>query len=47
MVCGEGATPTGAAEDLVRKLNLESSSVTGWQLLDLERIIADVQALLD
>ena len=47
MVCGEGATATEAAEDLVRKLNLESSSLTGQQLSDLEQIIADVEALLD
>ena len=46
VVCGEGATTREAAEDLVRKLMRESSSVSGWHLKDLERIIADIRAFL-
>ena len=37
VVFGEGATTREAAEDLVRKLMRESSSVSGWHLKDLER----------
>ena len=44
VVCGEGATTREAVEDLVRKLVRESSSVVGWHLTDLERVIADIQA---
>jgi hypothetical protein len=46
VVCGEGATTREAAEDLVRKLMRESSSVSGWHLKDLERVIADIRAFL-
>ena len=46
-VFGEGATTREAAEDLVRKLMRESSSVSGWHLTDLERVIADIQVFLD
>ena len=44
VVCGEGATTQEAIEDLVRKLFRESSSVVGWHLTDLKRVIADIQA---
>jgi len=47
VMCGEGATTREAAEDLVRKLMRESSSVSGWHLKDLERVIADIRAFLD
>jgi len=46
-MCGEGATTREAAEDLVRKLTRESSSVSGWHLKDLERVISDIRAFLD
>ncbi len=46
-VFGEGATAREAAEDLVRKLMRESSSVSGWRLTDLELVIADIRAFLD
>ena len=36
-----------AAEDLVRKLMCKSSSISGWHLTDLERVIADIRAFLD
>ena len=36
-----------AAEDLVRKLMRESSSVSGWHLKDLEGVIADIHVFLD
>lgn len=44
VVCGEGATTPEAVEDLVRQLIRESSSVVGWQLADLKRVIADIRA---
>ena len=44
VVCGEGTTTREAAEDLVRKLIRESSSVVGWHLTDLERVIDDIRA---
>ena len=44
VVCGEGTTTREAVEDLVRKLIRESSSVVGWKLTDLERVIADIRA---
>jgi len=44
---GEGATVGEAAKDLVRKLVRESSSVSGWHLTDLERVIADIRKFLD
>jgi hypothetical protein len=47
VLCGEGATAREAGEDLVGKLIRESSSVTGWHLTDLERVIADMRAFLD
>jgi hypothetical protein len=47
VVFGEGTTTREAAEDLVRKLMRESSSVSGWHLTDLERVIADIRAFLD
>ena len=47
VMCGEGATTREAAEDLVRKLTRESSSVSGWHLKDLERVISDIRAFLD
>ena len=47
VVFGEGATAGEAAEDLVRKLMRESSSVSGWHLKDLEGVIADIRAFLD
>ena len=46
-VFGEGATVGEAAEDLVRKLMRESSSVSGWHLKDLEGVIADIHVFLD
>jgi len=46
-VFGEGATVGEAAEDLVRKLMRESSSVSGWHLTDLEGVIADIHVFLD
>ncbi len=46
LVCGEGATTREAAEDLVRKLMREASSVSGWHLKDLETVIADIRAFL-
>ena len=45
VVCGEGTTTREAVEDLVRKLIRESSSVVGWQLRDLERVISDIRGL--
>jgi hypothetical protein len=47
VVFGEGATVGEAAEDLVRKLMRESSSVSDWHLTDLERVIADIRVFLD
>ena len=47
VVFGEGTTTGEAAEDLVRKLMRESSSVSGWHLTDLERVIADIREFLD
>jgi len=47
VVFGEGATVGEAAEDLVRKLMRESSSVSGWHLKDLEGVIADIHVFLD
>ena len=47
VVFGEGATVGEAAEDLVRKLMRESSSVSGWHLTDLEGVIADIHVFLD
>ena len=44
VVCGEGETTREAVEDLVRQLIRESSSVVGWQLTDLKRVIADLRA---
>jgi hypothetical protein len=46
-VFGEGATAGEAAGELVRKLMRESSSVSGWHLTDLERVIADIRVFLD
>ncbi len=46
-VFGEGATVGEAAEDLVRKLMRESSSVSGWHLTDLEGVITDIHVFLD
>ena len=47
LVFGEGTTTGEAAEDLVRKLMRESSSVSGWHLKDLEGVIADIHVFLD
>ena len=47
VVFGEGTTTREAAEDLVRKLMRESSSVSGWHLTDLEQVIADIREFLD
>ena len=47
VVFGVGATVREAAEDLVRKLMRESSSVSGWHLTDLEGVIADIHVFLD
>jgi hypothetical protein len=47
VVFGEGTTAGEAAEDLVRKLMRESSSVSPWHLTDLERVIADIREFLD
>jgi hypothetical protein len=47
VVFGEGATVGEAAEDLVRKLMRESSSVSGWHLTDLEGVITDIHVFLD
>jgi hypothetical protein len=47
LVFGEGTTTGKAAEDLVRKLMRESSSVSGWHLTELERVIADIRKFLD
>ena len=47
VVFGEGMTTGEAAEDLVRKLMRESSSVSGWHLTGLERVIADIREFLD
>jgi hypothetical protein len=46
-VFGEGTTAREAARDLVRKLMRECSSVSGWHLTDLERVIADIREFLD
>ncbi len=46
-VCGEGATVQEAVEDLVWKLIRESSSVSGWHLTELQRVIADVREHLE
>lgn len=47
LVFGEGTTTGKAAKDLVRKLMRESSSVSGWHLTELERVIADIREFLD
>ena len=47
VVFGEGTTAGEAAEDLVRKLMRESSSVSGWHLTELERVIADIREFLN
>jgi hypothetical protein len=43
MAFGEGETAGDAAGDLKWKLMSESSGVSGWQLTDLEYVIADVR----
>ena len=46
VVSGEGETAWEAAEDLVRKLIRETSSVVGWHRTELERVISDIREFM-